>query len=323
MVFREEPLPGAVLTRIAASHLRVGTFQFAAISADPSLLLTLAEYSLQRHFPDLVGTPTPGLDLLRAVLERQAALVARWQHVGFVHGVMNTDNMAISGETIDYGPCAFIDSYDPSAVFSSIDRNGRYAYGSQPSLTHWNLTRLAEALVPLLAPDESAAVELAKDVLATFPPRFQHHWISGMRAKLGLLNEEPEDVALITDFLDALHQTGSDFTNSFRSLSASPAAAGSFSLPEFAAWQARWQQRSARQPCSSEELAKSMNASNPAIIPRNHLVEEAIEAAVVRDDFSVMQQFLEALADPYSEGPERFRSPPPPGHPPYQTFCGT
>ncbi len=325
MVFREEPLPGAVLTRIAASHIRVGTFEFAAATGDPTLLPALAEYSLQRHFPHLAGSQDPFLELLREVVERQAALVARWLHVGFVHGVMNTDNMAISGETIDYGPCAFIDAYDPEAVFSSIDRNGRYAFGSQPSIAHWNLTRLAESLLPLLSPDESTAIDLAKDVLATFAPRFQHHWISGMRAKLGLLNEEPEDVALITDFLDALHQTGSDFTNSWRSLSAPFSEDGTLSLPELSSWQARWRQRIARQPHPPEEVEKHMLATNPAIIPRNHLVEEAINAAVVGEDFSVMQRLLEALADPYSERPgrERFRLPPPPGNPPYQTFCGT
>lgn len=325
-VIREEALPGAVLVRTAASHIRVGTFEFAAATGDPGVLRSLAEHSIRRHFPELACSPAPMGEFLKAVVGRQADLVARWLQVGFVHGVMNTDNMAISGETIDYGPCAFIDAYDPAEVFSSIDRNGRYAFGNQPSIALWNLTRLAESLLPLLAPGEPAAVDAAQEALATFQPRFQHRWMAGMREKLGLLTEEPEDVGLAADFLEALHRTASDYTQAFRLLSPSaPGREAVFAKPGLAQWEVRWRQRLARQPHPAEEVEKRMNASNPAIIPRNHHVEEAIEAAVDRCDFSVMQRLGEALGDPYSDGPEQagFRSPPPPGRPRYQTFCGT
>ncbi len=218
-VFRETTLPGAVLTRVAASHIRVGTFEWAAARNDLDALRALVDYTLQRHYPELKDAEHPVPALLQAVIERQAALIARWQLVGFVHGVMNTDNMALSGETIDYGPCAFMDAYNPATVFSSIDHHGRYAYGNQPSIAHWNLSRLASALLPLMHEDEKEAVNMANEILRTFPNHFGAHWLAGLRAKLGLFNEEPDDEALANDLLGAMQEHGGDFTNTFRDLS--------------------------------------------------------------------------------------------------------
>lgn len=318
-VFRQDLQPGAVLTRIAASHIRVGTFEWAAAHGDHDALRALTHHTLRRHYPDRATAEVPGLALLEAVMERQAALIAQWQCVGFIHGVMNTDNMALSGETIDYGPCAFMDTFDPATVFSSIDRHGRYAYGNQAKIAQWNLARLAEALLPMLHPDEKQAVELANTAIESFKPLFEHQWLAGMRAKLGLFTEEAEDRALIESLLEWMRVQKADFTNTFRQLH--PAETSPQADPAFAAWHARWQARLALQPQSEEEVRRGMRAHNPAVIPRNHKVEEALSAAV-EGDLGVMQRLLEVLAKPYDHAPEYST---PSGLPPgaYQTFCGT
>ncbi len=325
-VFRETTLPGAILTRTAASHIRVGTFQYAAALDKPNEIRTLADYTIQRHFPDLAADENPYLALLGAVMERQASLVARWLLVGFIHGVMNTDNMALCGETIDYGPCAFMDAYDPDTVFSSIDHTGRYAYGRQPQIAQWNLARFAETLLPLIHADRQTAVSLANETITGFSSTFQHYWRVGMRIKLGLFNREEDDGPLAADLLDCMHRHGADFTNTFRALaSGSPTEAALFQTPDFTQWFERWQGRLKRQPDSWEASRRLMNTRNPAVIPRNHRVEEALAAAVERADFSVMEKLLGFLSQPYQAPPQQagYHLPPPPSAQPYQTFCGT
>jgi uncharacterized protein YdiU (UPF0061 family) len=267
--------------------------------------------------------------LLGAVLERQAKLIAQWVCVGFIHGVMNTDNMALSGETIDYGPCAFMDTYDPATVFSSIDRGGRYAYGNQPNIAHWNLARLAEALLPLIDEDKDKAVTAAEEVLGKFPDRFRAHYTAGLRAKLGLLSEEESDLELAKELLDCLKGAGADFTGSFRSLTRAAETselqgALSFGGAPLHAWRAKWMARLERQQKSRAEVVAAMCAANPVVIPRNHRVEEALAAAVA-GDLSVMHRLLDALARPYEEASanEAYRGAPLPGSGPYRTFCGT
>jgi uncharacterized protein YdiU (UPF0061 family) len=325
-VFRETALPGAILTRTAASHIRVGTFEYAAARGRPDEIRVLADYTIRRHFPDLTADGNPYLALLRAVAERQASLVARWLLVGFIHGVMNTDNMALSGETIDYGPCAFMNAYDPTTVFSSIDINGRYAYGRQPQIAQWNLARFAETLMPLIHEDSREAVSMAKEAISGFSDAFRNYWLVGMRAKLGLSNEEAGDGGLIEDLLDGMHRHRADFTNTFRSLaSGSLPEASVFQAQDFKQWFVRWQARLKRQPGSWESSCRLMNTHNPAVIPRNHRVEEALEAAVERDDFTVMEKLLAILSRPYQDPPAQagYHLPPPPSEQPYRTFCGT
>ncbi len=325
-VFRETPLQGAILTRTAASHIRVGTFQYAAAQDNPDALRTLADYTLHRHFPDLAAAENPYLALLQAVMERQASLVSRWLLVGFIHGVMNTDNMALCGETIDYGPCAFMDAYDPNTVFSSIDQNGRYAYGRQPQIAQWNLARFAETLLPLIHEDQQKAVSLATDAVSGFPDTFRQFWLAGMRAKLGLSNQEADDSAMVEDLLDGMQRHGADFTNTFRDLaSGSLPEASVFQASDFKAWFERWQARLKRQSDSREASRRIMNTHNPAVIPRNHRVEEALAAATEQADFSVMENLLEVLSHPYQDPPEEagYHLPPPPSAEPYRTFCGT
>jgi uncharacterized protein YdiU (UPF0061 family) len=325
-VLRETHLQGAVLTRTAASHIRVGTFEYAAARGNPGETGTLADYTIDRHFPDLTESENPYLALLRAVMERQASLVARWLMVGFIHGVMNTDNMVLCGETIDYGPCAFMDAYDPNTVFSSIDHSGRYAYGRQPQIAQWNLARFAETLLPLIDEDRQKAVSMASEAIAGFQDTFRQYWLKGMRAKLGILNEEADDNALVEDLLDGMHRQGADFTNTFRDLSSgSLPEASVFRAPDFKQWFERWRARLKRQPDSWEASRQLMNAHNPAVIPRNHRVEEALAAAVERADFSVMQKLLNVLSQPYQDPPEQagYHQPPPPSAQPYRTFCGT
>jgi uncharacterized protein YdiU (UPF0061 family) len=324
-VYRETVLDGAVLTRVAASHIRVGTVQWAAAHDDPEALRRLADYTRARHYPELGDSPEPHLALFDAILARHASLIARWQLVGFIHGVMNTDNMALSGETIDYGPCAFMDAYDPATVFSSIDHGGRYAYGNQPVIALWNLARLAEAMLPLFDPDVDRAVERAAAALDRFPDLFEQHWLDGMRAKLGLFTREDEDKALVDDLLAWMQRRSADFTNTFRSLtSGCLAGADADADPEIGAWQRRLQSRRGRQPQSSAEAGDLMRRHNPAFIPRNHNVEEALEAATSGADFSVMERLLDVLAAPYDHGRDlpvfstsRSRNVP------YRTFCGT
>ena len=324
-VIRENFLPGAILTRVAASHLRVGTFQYAAQWGELSDLRALADYALERHYPE-PGGENPYLFLLRSVIRRQAELIAKWQLVGFVHGVMNTDNMTISGETIDYGPCAFLDTYDPGTVFSSIDSQGRYAFGNQPPIAAWNLTRFAETLLPLLHSEEEAAVTLAQDAIAEFPPLYHAAWLNGMRAKLGLSGAETDDEALVARLLTLMKKYGADYNNTFRALTFAVLPDNAlFASPEFAVWQGDWQKRLSRQPEDRDAVQELMKNSNPAVIPRNHLVEAALEKAVQHGDYTVVERLLAALARPYAHTSEQeeYGEPPRPSSRPYRTFCGT
>ena len=325
-VYRETLLPGAVLTRVASSHLRVGTVEFAAATGDIENLRALADYTVRRHYPELQSAKQPYVALLRSVLERQAALIARWQLIGFVHGVMNTDNMSLSGETIDYGPCAFLDRYDPATVFSSIDHHGRYAYANQPTIAHWNLARLASALLPVLHTDDEKAVAMANDVLAIFPEIFQTQWLRGMRAKLGLFNEEAADEDLAESLLAIMHRERMDFTNTFRGLSGdllNDEMVGA--SPEFKSWRTRWLERLRRQSQPLSEAQTLMRQNNPAFIPRNHKVEEALAAANANGDLSLVEKLLEVVACPFAYDRPRpeFSEPSSPNDPPYRTFCGT
>ena len=328
-IVREELLPGAVLTRVASSHIRVGTFEYANALGDRAALEALTKHTLERHYPELVGADNAALALFEAVLEGQAKLIAQWVCVGFIHGVMNTDNMALSGETIDYGPCAFMDTYDPAKVFSSIDRAGRYAYGNQPNMAHWNLARLAEALLPLIDEDKDKAVAAAEEVLGRFPERFRAHYTAGLRAKLGLITEEEGDLDLAKGLLDWMKDAEADFTLSFSALTKhaqTGRAEGplSFGGAPLRSWLQKWDARLERQQKNKAEVVERMRHANPVVIPRNHRVEEALAAAVA-GDFSVMNRLVEALRAPFSETPENepYRDAPAPGRAPYRTFCGT
>jgi serine/tyrosine/threonine adenylyltransferase len=324
-VHRETMLDGAVLTRIAASHIRVGTMEWAAAHDDPKALRALADYTRARHYPELADSPEPHIALFEAILARQASLIARWQLVGFIHGVMNTDNMALSGETIDYGPCAFMDTYDPATVFSSIDRFGRYAYGNQPKVAQWNLARLAEAMLPLFDPDADGALERATATLDRFPVLFEQHWLDGMRAKLGLFTQEEGDKPLVGDLLAWMQRRSADFTNTFRSLTHH--GKGFNPDPEVEAWHQQLTARRGRQPQSPAEAEGLMRRHNPAFIPRNHKVEEALEAAAGADDYSVTERLLDVLRAPYDHARDLplFSTPraPSSSEQPYRTFCGT
>lgn len=324
-IMRETDLPGAILTRVAASHIRVGTFQYAAKWGTFEELQTLAEYTIVRHYPDIEYDDTRYGNFLHAVVERQAELIAKWMLVGFIHGVMNTDNMTISGETIDYGPCAFMDTYDRKTVFSSIDTHGRYAYGNQPQIGVWNLARFAECLIPLIDKDEEKSVELAQSILGEFSKIYNEKWLSGMRAKLGLFNEEEQDEALIYELLDLMEKHRADYTNTFRALTINKLENMTlFVSKEFQEWNVKWQARLNRQEQSKDEVQELMKISNPSVIPRNHRVEEALDAAD-KGDLSVMEKLLNVLADPYSYAPEQedYCSLPEPSDRPYRTFCGT
>jgi uncharacterized protein YdiU (UPF0061 family) len=332
-VLRETALPGAVLTRVAASHIRVGTFQYVAAKGDVEVLRQLADYAIARHYQEAATAENPYRALLDAVVARQADLVARWLLIGFIHGVMNTDNTAVSGETIDYGPCAFMDAYDAATVFSSIDHLGRYAYGNQPNIAQWNLARLAETLLPLLAEDMERALALAEDALSAFASIFRAAYLGGLRRKLGLAAEREGDTALVQDLLTLMAESHADFTLCFRVLCS--AAAGTegdaASRALFAdgcaydAWAARWRQRMASDIIHPDARSASMRAVNPAYIPRNHLVEAALDAAVTCQDFAPFEQLLEIVTRPFEEmsGCERYAAPPAPEERVQQTFCGT
>ncbi|MRX74083.1 YdiU family protein [Bacillus lacus] len=324
-VYRETALPGAIMTRVASSHIRVGTFEYAAGGGSAEELKALADYTLKRHFPHVDTDGDQYLSLLREVVKVQASLIAKWQLVGFIHGVMNTDNMTISGETIDYGPCAFMDAYDPATVFSSIDAQGRYAYSNQPGIGGWNLARFAEALLPLLHEDQEEAVKLAQDAVSEYPEVFHQNWLSGMRAKLGLFNEEAGDKALIEDLLSMMHEQKADFTNTFRALAEGELEEIQIKNDEgFQVWHQQWKERLGRQEETEEASARLMKSSNPAVIPRNHIVEEALQAAVEEGDLTVLGRLLDVLQNPYEDNMEKdyCRQPAPAGMP-YQTYCGT
>jgi uncharacterized protein YdiU (UPF0061 family) len=318
-VLREEgPLPGAVLCRVAASHLRVGTFQYAAATGDRDLLRALADHALARHHPDAAGTAHPYLEFYRRVVDVQARLVARWMLVGFVHGVMNTDNTTISGETIDYGPCAFMDAFDPATVFSSIDHSGRYAYGNQPAIVQWNLARLGETLLPLIDENVEAAVEAATAVLGEFAGSYTRNWDEGMAAKLGLQEPAPE---LVNDLLELMRAQRVDFTTFFRALSAGKGRALFVEPEPFDAWAAR---REALLSADRDEIAAAMDRVNPVYIPRNHRVEEALTAAT-GGDLTPFRRLVEVVSRPYEEGSglEEYAEPAPAGCAPHVTYCGT
>jgi uncharacterized protein YdiU (UPF0061 family) len=333
-VYRETTLPGAVLTRVASSHIRIGTFQYFAARGELDNVHRLADYVIARHYPDLRSHVTPYLALLEEVALRQAALIANWMHVGFIHGVMNTDNMSISGETIDYGPCAFMDHYDPGTVFSSIDYHGRYCYANQPKIAQWNLARLAETLLPLIDSDNDRAISRALEVINRFPEQYEHRWLVGMRAKLGLASEHASDSALATGFLAAMEGNHIDWTLAFRYLA--DAAAGPsgnsekiralFSnVPTFEMWHQQWQLRMTQESVAPSERAQAMRRVNPAFIPRNHRVEEALSAAVERGDYEPFDRLLNILLSPFDDQPESalYAEPAPEGSGPYRTFCGT
>jgi uncharacterized protein YdiU (UPF0061 family) len=332
-VMRETALPGAVLTRIASSHIRVGTFQFFAARNDTEGVRRLADHVIARHYPQLVDADRPYHALLEGVIARQARLVARWLLIGFIHGVMNTDNTSVSGETIDYGPCAFMDHYDPATVFSSIDEQGRYAYANQPRIALWNLTRLAECLLPLLAEQQDKAIEDAQAALGGFAEAFTITYQEGLRAKLGLFSERDGDQALAQDLLDAMAKNQADFTLTFRRLSEAaqdPVEDASlrklFADPAaYDAWAARWRQRLGQEPQDAAARRTAMRAVNPAFIPRNHRIEAVIEAAVNRDDFAPFEELLTVLSKPYEDQPANaeYASPPEPEQRVLQTFCGT
>jgi len=325
-ILRETELPGAVLTRIASSHLRVGTFQYGANFGTEEELKELADYALERHFPNADKAQNRYLTLLQEVIKKQASLIAKWQLVGFIHGVMNTDNMAISGETIDYGPCAFMDTYDPATVFSSIDRQGRYAYGNQPNIGGWNLTRFAESLIPLIHENEEEAIQVAQEALKQYPQLYYANWVAGMRAKLGIFNEEDQDLALIEELLKLMQQHQADYTNTFIALTFEKFTESAlFGTEEFKEWHKNWLARLERQQETKDMSQQLMREHNPAVIPRNHRVEEALEAAVEQEDYSVMERLLEALAQPFAHTKEQqeFATLPTPSNQPYRTFCGT
>lgn len=325
-IIRETYLPGAILTRVAASHIRVGTFQYAAKLSTEENLKILADYTINRHFPEIDSSENRYLSLLEEVIKRQASLIAKWQLVGFIHGVMNTDNMSISGETMDYGPCAFMDTYNPETVFSSIDTRGRYAYGNQPYIASWNLARFAETLLPLLHEKEEKALEMAQDAIAHFTELYQANWLAGMRAKLGIFNTEEDDESLVKGILDLMEKYQADYTNTFRALTFDRRRdLDLFGKEEYSKWAELWLARLQRQKESKEASQQLMLDSNPAVIPRNHRVEEALDAAVNEGDYSVMERLLEVLSNPYehTEKQAEYCTLPAPSDRPYRTFCGT
>ncbi|MFO7813783.1 MAG: YdiU family protein [Pelovirga sp.] len=327
LVRRETLLPGAILTRVAQSHLRVGTFEYAAWRGTKEDVKTLADYAIRRHYPDLNQQNNPYHTLLEAVIDRQADLVARWLLVGFIHGVMNTDNVSIAGETIDYGPCAFMDAYDPATVFSSIDHQGRYAYANQPPIAQWNLTRFAEALLPLLAEQQETAIELAQQALGQFKDKFRRSWLKGMRGKLGLLDEQEQDVELIDDLQNIMQRLRADYTNSFRDLAVEQLTDSELHRDTaFQQWHIRWLTRLEQQGHSFGTVKKIMDRHNPAVIPRNFRVEEALAAAEKDGNLKPLESLLRVLATPYTDLADadiQYREPPPPSQRVYQTFCGT
>lgn len=334
-VFRQAQLPGAILTRVASSHLRIGTFEYFHARGQTDAVQTLADFAIQRHYPSLKQSPTPYLELLHAVIAAQAQLVASWLHVGFIHGVMNTDNMAVSGETIDYGPCAFMDTYDPDTVFSSIDRDGRYAYGNQANIAYWNLSRFGECLLPLIETETNQGEEALNAALKRFPEHFNNAWLTGMRNKMGLNNSANDDLDLIKAFLDLLHSNRSDYTLAFRHLADAidPHTTEEQQLqalfqetPElFAQWLAEWRARLPKITSDQVSLAAAMRATNPLYIARNHQVEAVIAAAQNNNDYAPMQMLISVLKKPFTHQPDNktYAAPPQQTDRLYKTFCGT
>ncbi len=330
-VYRERVLDGAVLSRVAQSHIRIGTFEYAAYIGKKAKIKALADYTMRRHFPAFVEEGAAQYQkLLGEAIRKQAFLVAQWQLKGFIHGVMNTDNIAISGETIDYGPCAFMDTYHEKTVFSSIDELGRYAYGNQPAIAEWNLVRFAETLLPLLDEDQEAAIAIAKETLMEFMPQFTYFWMNGMRKKLGIFDQEEADEALFNDLLSLMQKEELDYTNAFLALTyGGRTLAGSDSMEKareaLVPWVAQWEERKKRESRTDRESLDLMKQANPAVIPRNHQVEKALEAAVRRSDLSVMEDLLEVLKRPFDHEADykKYQEPAGPKFSSYRTFCGT
>ena len=325
-IFREVPLPGAILTRVAASHLRIGTFQYVASTGDLKTLKTLVDYAINRHYPDLKNGDNLPLNLLKAVMERQIELVINWMRVGFIHGVMNTDNTTVSGETIDYGPCAFMDQYNINTVFSSIDVQGRYSFGNQPSIIHWNLIRFAEALVPLINDNQEKAVLEVSEVLKSFSEIYNKGWIKMMKAKLGFYEDRDGDEILINDLLSWMQLHKADYTNTFCKLMGKGFANGKvFENEDFLKWYQRWIQRIKQNEKSEKNSQQLMQKTNPVIIPRNYIVEEALFDATNKNDLSKLKRLIRAMESPYKNHPDQimFQATPEPSEKIYQTFCGT
>ncbi|MFW8565284.1 protein adenylyltransferase SelO [Orrella sp. 11846] len=333
-VWREDVQDGAILTRVASSHLRVGTFQYAAAHEEPEAVKVLIDYALERHFPDEIRADEPSaVSLFRAVMTRQAALIVDWMRVGFIHGVMNTDNMTISGETIDYGPCAFMDHYDPNMYFSSVDRQGRYAFANQPPIAQWNLTRFIEALLSEICEDPSDAVEPAKVLLREFEQMFQTGWLQMMGNKLGLLQPKEEDRPLIDDLLALMRTHRLDYTNTFIALMQTvqpdqiPEAVQAQEITQaLSTWMPRWQARLAEQSVSDAEVFAEMLYNNPLYIPRNHLVEQVLEAATRHQDFEPFDELMDVLSQPYTFQPGRasfMQAASLEAQTMHRTFCGT
>lgn len=324
-VRREQRLPGAILTRVACSHIRIGTFEFAAERGGKPLISAIMNYTIDRHYPELRESQNPALDLIQVVMEKQIDLIVHWMRVGFIHGVMNTDNMLLSGESIDYGPCAFMDFYDPATVFSSIDHEGRYAYANQPMIAQWNLARLAEALLPIIHDDAQKAVESAEKIISQFPDIYKHKWLAMMSSKLGLFELWPEDEQLISRLLAWMQSTEADYTNTFRDLSQAAKPEGKLYRQEaFRGWYKSWQDRLKKNPKSLESSSSLMKTTNPAVIPRNHKVEEVLKAAH-NGCFKPLHELLAVLKEPYKDRDclKPFQNPPEPSECIHQTFCGT
>ena len=324
-VYRETGLPGAILTRIASSHIRVGTFEYAALQQDKGIIQTLVDYTIDRHYPWIKEEQNKTLSLLKAIIEKQADLITHWMRVGFIHGVMNTDNMTLSGETIDYGPCAFMDAYDPRTVFSSIDHMGRYAYANQPDIAQWNLARLAETMLPLLDDEIEKAADTTEEAVNGFGALYKDKWLSMMRAKLGLFGARAEDESLITDLLDWMQRAGADYTNTFRHLTEEKPPQGKpYNDKTFKEWYTRWQAQLAKNTKPLKSSLSLMRANNPAVIPRNHKVEQVLDAAT-NGDLKPLKDLLTALQEPYKNRSDLkpYQSPPKQDERVYQTFCGT
>ncbi|MGC1460111.1 MAG: YdiU family protein [Steroidobacteraceae bacterium] len=326
-------LPGAILTRVASSHVRVGTFQFLAAQGDTQTLRSLADYVIDRYYPEARLSDTPYRRLLDLVVDRQAVLIAQWMKVGFIHGVMNTDNTSVVGETIDYGPCAFMDAYDPQAVFSSIDQNGRYSFSNQPAIAQWNLARFAETLLPLFGAEQDQSIALATASINAYSAKFEQEWLRAMRSKVGLLQAQPEDEDLINALLDVMHRTQADYTATFwglsdyleRDRSGRGVVEALRDHADFQVWLRRWEERGAQESESSVVRFDTMRRANPRYIPRNHRIEEVIEAATTEQDLAPFEALLEVIVRPFGEQPSAaaYAAPPRPDQRVLETFCGT
>lgn len=342
LVMRDSPLKGGVLTRVAASHIRVGTFEFAANRGGVEAVRKLSDYCIKRHYPLALQSENPYYHFLISVIDKQAYLITQWMLVGFIHGVMNSDNMSISGETIDYGPCAFMDTYDPATVFSFIDKRGRYAYGNQPSIGQWNLARFAETLLPLLSSDPAESEKLAEQAVSEFSSRFEKYFLEGMRKKIGLITPDDGDAQLITEFLKLLYEHKADFTNAFRLLVFTKSDEMQHLKPEkiygiylgrfsngfeenFLQWKSHWLHRISNQNSTFEKIHQTMKSANPHIIARNHLVESALQLAEQKEDFSEITQLLKVLTNPFEQSPgdEKYSITPKSTDQIYRTYCGT